>query len=160
MEVLRDWPASQFAPRVDDEGLLDAASLNEWVDGTREKLAAVGRADIGDEMIGAALASSPADANGEWPGEAVRNLLERLQSDNVERGLNIAVHNQRGVTTRSPTDGGEQERQLADSYREQSRRYQQWPRTAAIFSRLAKSYGHEASIHELEAETFRRGLPR
>ena len=109
-DVLRDWPASQFAPGIDDEGKLDAASLNEWVDGTREKLAAVDRADIGDEKIGTALASSPADSNGEWPGEAVRNLLERLQSDNVERGLNIAIHNQRGVTTRSPTDGGEQER--------------------------------------------------
>ena len=160
MEVLRDWPASQFAPRVDDEGKLDAASLNEWVDGTREKLAAVDRADIGDEMIGTALASSPADSNGEWPGEAVRNLLERLQSDNVERGLYIAVHNQRGVTTRSPTDGGEQERQLADSYREQSRHYQQSPRTAAIFSRLASSYEHEGSVLDRGAETFRRGLSR
>ena len=159
-DVLRDWPASQFAPGVDNEDKLDAVSLNEWVDGTREKLAAVDRADIGDQMIGTALASSPADSNGEWPGEAVRNLLERLQSDNVERGLNITVHNQRGVTTRSPTDGGEQERQLADSYREQSRRYQQWPRTAAIFSRLARSYEHEGSILDRGAETFRRGLPR
>ena len=159
-DVLRDWPASQFAPGIDDEGKLDSASLDEWVDGSREKLAAVDRADIGDEMIGTALASSPADSDGEWPGEAVRNLLERLQSDNVERGLNITVHNQRGVTTRSPTDGGEQERQLADSYREQSRRYQQWPRTAAIFSRLASSYEHEASILDRGAETFRRGLPR
>ena len=160
MQVLRDWPASQFAPRVDNKDKLDAVSLNEWVDRTREKLAAVDRADIGDQMIGTALASSPADSNGEWPGEAVRNLLERLQSDNVERGLNIAVHNQRGVTTRSPTDGGEQERQLADSYREQSRRYQQWPRTAALFSQLAKSYVQEGGVLDRQAEISRRGLPR
>ena len=158
--MLRDWPASQFTPGVDNEDKLDAVSLNEWVDRTREKLAAVDRADIGDEMIGTALASSPADVNGEWPGEAVRNLLERLQSNNVEQGLNIAVHNQRGVTTRSPTDGGKQERQLADSYREQSRRYEQWPRTAAIFSRLASSYEHEGGVLDRQAEISRRGLPR
>ncbi len=159
-DVLRDWPASQFTPGVDNEDKLDAVSLNEWVDRTREKLAAVDRADIGDQMIGTALASSPADSNGEWPGEAVRNLLERLQSNNVEQGLNIAVHNQRGVTTRSPTDGGNQERELADSYKEQSRRYEQWPRTAALFSQLAKSYEHEGGVLDRQAEISRRGLPR
>ena len=159
-DVLRDWPTSQFAPRVDDEGKLDAASLNEWVDGAREKLVAVDRADIGDRMIGAALASSPADSNEEWPSEAVRNLLERLQSRIIEQDLYNTVLNQRGVTTRSPTDGGEQERRLAERYRKQSSHYQQWPRTAAIFSQLAKHYGHEASIHDRQAETFRRGVPR
>ena len=67
MEVLDEWPTSQFAPSVDDEIKLDAASLNEWIDGTREKLTAVDRADIGDQMIGKALASSPADPGHEWP---------------------------------------------------------------------------------------------
>ncbi len=159
-DVLRDWPASQFTPEVDNEDKLDAVSLNEWVDRTREKLAAVDRADIGDEMIGTALASSPADANGEWPGEAVRNLLERLQSNNVEQGLYTAILNQRGITTRSPTDGGNQEHELADSYKEQSRRYEQWPRTAALFSQLAKSYEHEGGVLDRQAEISRRGLPR
>ena len=159
-DVLHDWPASQFAPTVDDKGKLDAVSLDEWVDGAREKLVAVDRADIGDRMIGAALASSPADSNEEWPSEAVRNLLERLQSRIIEQDLYNTVLNQRGVTTRSPTDGGEQERRLAERYRKQSSHYQQWPRTAAIFSQLAKHYGHEASIHDRQAETFRRGVPR
>ncbi len=159
IDVLRNWPSSQFAPRIDADGNLDTASLNEWTDRTREKLAAIDRADIGDQMIGTALASSPADSNGEWPGEAVRDLLERLQSNQVDKGFYIAVLNQRGVTTRSPTDGGEQERRLAETYKAQSRRYQRWPRTAAIFSHLADSYAREAGFHDREAETFRRGLP-
>ena len=159
-EVLRNWPASQFSPGVDEEGKLDEASLDKWVAGAQERFQEVDRADIGDEMIGTALSTSPADSSGDWPSEAVRNLLERLQSDDVERGFCITLRNQRGVTTRSPTDGGNQERQLADSYKEQSRRYQQWPRTAALFSQLAKHYGHEASIHDRQAETFRRGVPR
>ncbi len=158
--VLRDWPASQFTPGFDNEDKLDEVSLNEWVDRTRERLAAVDRADIGDQMIGAALASSPADSNGDWPGEAVRNLLERLQSDDVEQGLYTAILNQRGITTRSPTDGGNQERELADNYKEQSCRYQQWPRTAALFSQLAKSYEHEGGVLDRQAEISRRGLPR
>lgn len=159
MDVLNDWPSSQFAPSIDN-GEFNAASLNEWIEKAREKLTVIDRADIGDQMIGRALASSPADSNGKWPGEAVRNLLERLQSKHVEQGLDIAVHNQRGVTTRSPTDGGEQERQLAESYKAKGRRYQQWPRTAAFFRRLASSYEHEAGILDREAETLRRGLRR
>ena len=57
------------------------------------------------------------------------------------------------------TTGGEQERQLAESYREQSHRFQEWPRTAAIFSRLARGYEREASHHDRDAEPVRRGLP-
>ena len=157
-QVLNLWPPEHFIPALNDNGDLDEVSLNEWVDETREKLAAIDRADIGDQMIGTALASSPPDSNGDWPGEAVRNLLERLQSDQVEKGLYFANLNQRGVTTRSPTDGGEQERNLVKNYREQARRFQQWPRTTAILRGLAESYEHEAGINDREAETVRRGI--
>ena len=158
-QVLLKWPASQFVPSLGDDGGLDADSLQEWVDNARALLAEIDRSDIGDEMIGGALAASPEDPGGEWPGIAVRNLLERLQCDSVEKGFLMAVRNQRGVTSRSSTAGGEQERQLAESYRDQSRRFQEWPRTTAIFSRLARGYEHEASLHDREAETIHRGLP-
>lgn len=130
-QVLNHWPPEHFIPALNDNGDLDAASLNEWVNATRGKLEDIDRADIGDQMIGTALASCPPDSNGDWPSRTVRDLLERLQSDQVEKGLYLAIVNQRGVTTRSPTDGGAQEHQLAENYREQARRFQQWPRTAA-----------------------------
>ena len=158
-QVLGDWPVSQFVPALDDDGRLDADSLQDWVDRARALLAAIDRSEIGDEMIGVALAASPEDPGGEWPGIAVRNLLERQQCDSIERGLLMAVHNQRGVTSRSLTAGGDQERHLAERYKEQSRRYQEWPRTAAILSGLARGYEREANIHDREAETVRRGLP-
>ena len=157
--ILQEWPASQFKPGLADPDGLDAGALTEWIDRARARLAAIDRAAIGDEMIGAALVASPADPNGEWPGVAVRDLLERLQCDDVERGLQVAVSNQRGGTSRAVTEGGEQERRLADSYRAESRRFQEWPRTAAVFTGLARSYEHEAGIHDRDAETRRRGLP-
>ncbi len=159
IRVLRGWPASQFAPALDNNGGLDADSLQDWVGSARALLAAIDRSEVGNDMIGAALAASPEDPGGEWPGLAVRNLLERLQSDSVDSGIHTAVRNRRGATSRSSTAGGEQERQLAESYKDRSRRYQEWPRTAAIFSKLARSYEHEASIHDRDAETVRRGLP-
>ena len=156
--VLDDWPASQFAPGIDDDGKLDAESLGTWVDRAREDLAAIDRADIGDEKIGTALASSPAEPNGDWPAEAVRDLLERMDSDDIDQGLLIALRNQRGVTSRAVTEGGEQERVLAERYRADSRRFQEWPRTAAIFTSLAQSYEHDAGVHDRDAESRRRGL--
>ena len=158
-DVLQSWPASNFAPGLGDEGPLHAELLNDWINRARERLAEIDRANIGDTMIGTALAASPGDPNEDWPGIAVRDLLERLQSDDVDSGLFTALRNERGVTSRSPTEGGEQERRLAASYREQSRRFSDWPRTAAIFTGLARSYEHEAGIHDREAEARRRGLP-
>ena len=156
--VLDDWPDSQFAPGIDDDGKLDAESLGTWVDRAREDLAAIDRADIGDEKIGTALASSPAEPNGDWPAEAVRDLLQRMDSDDIDQGLLVALSNQRGVTSRAVTEGGEQERVLAERYRADSRRFQEWPRTAAIFTNLAQSYEHEAGVHDRDAESRRRGL--
>ena len=159
-EVLHSWPASHFAPGLDDEGRVDEGLLNEWVDRARDRLAEIDRADVGDTTIGTALAASPADPNGEWPGVAVRDVLERLRRDDIDSGLSIAIHNQRGFTSRSPVSGGDQERELAEDYSEQSRCFREWPRTAAIFAGLARSYRHEAGIHDREAEARRRGLPR
>ncbi len=157
--VLDSWPASQFAPGIDGEGPVDAEQLNAWVDHARERLAQIDRTASGDRMIGRALAASPPDPNDDWPGLAVRDLLETLQSDKLENGLLVAVVNQRGPTWRSPTDGGDQERRLADDYRERSRRLSEWPRTAALLSALARRYDHEADIEDREAEAERRGLP-
>ena len=159
-DVMHSWPSSQVAPGLDDAGRVDEELLNGWVDRSRQRLTEIDRANVGDTMIGTALAASPADPNGEWPGLTVRDLVERLRSDDVDNGLYMAIRNQRGFTSRSPTAGGDQERELAESYSEKSRRFEEWPRTAAIFASLAQSYEHEAASHDREAEARRRGLPR
>ena len=158
-QVLHTWPDSQSAPGLDDSGHVDIGLLNEWVDNARGRLAKIDRADVGDLMIGTALAACPPDRSGEWPGLAVRTLIERLQSDSVDRGLIVAVRNRRGVTSRSLTDGGDQERELAEKYREYGSRFREWPRTSAILANLAESYAYEAAVHDNEAEVRRRGLP-
>ncbi|MDE0133301.1 MAG: hypothetical protein OXM54_00545 [Acidimicrobiaceae bacterium] len=183
-QVLRTWPPGRFVPclagdtaadvgtkqtaavadSADDEAAaahdeaVDEASLNSWVKRARARLAETGRADIGDEQIGAALAATPADPNGDWPGAAMRDLLERLQSADIDSGISMTLYNRRGGTARGITEGGTQERELAEDYRARSRRFQAWPRTAAIFAGLARSYENEALIADREAETHRRGM--
>ncbi|WP_420439786.1 hypothetical protein [Candidatus Poriferisodalis sp.] len=156
--VLHEWPAGHFAPGVDDDGTPNASQLDEWIDGVRAGLTDIDRRSVGDCMIGTALAASPPDPDGTWPAEAVRGLLERLDSDEVDDSLLIAVYNQRGVTSRSLTDGGAQERELAASYWEKGRRFREWPRTKAVFDKLASGYEHDAGVCDREAEVRRRGL--
>ena len=78
----------------------------------------------------------------------------------VDSGLSIAVRYQRDVTSRSLTAGDDQERELAEGYKAQSRHFREWPRISAIFTSLAHSYEREAAVHDREAEAHRRGLPR
>ena len=172
-QVLNDWPENQFIPRISDDStadsakhvsatddeVVDDASLRRWVERARTRLAEIARADIGDLHIGTALAATPADPNGDWPGTATRDLLEHLQSGIVDSGISTAIYNRRGVTSRGLTDGGTQERELVNRYREEARKFQQWPRTAAIFADLARSYESQARMADREAESHRRGLP-
>ena len=157
--ALHQWPESRFAPGSEEAGEIDAEMLSEWVARAREHLAAIDRTEVGDTLIGTALAASPADPDGEWPGTAVRDLLDQMQNDCVDAGLRSAVFNQRGPVRRGLAEGGAQERELAAGYRQKARRFGQWPRTAAIFDGLARNYEHYAGIADREAEAHRRGIP-
>lgn len=57
--------------------------------------------------------------SGETPPSAtpVRELIETLANEDVERGIIIEVLNSRGATWRSPTPGGAQEHALEEQYR-------------------------------------------
>ncbi len=91
-------------------GGIDAARLENWVKEARSLAAKAGRADIGDEKIGEMLSAAPKDADGTWPCAPVRDVIEIAGSKHLETGFYIGVKNSRGVTSRSPLEGGKQER--------------------------------------------------
>ncbi|MDE0231070.1 MAG: hypothetical protein OXN93_02165 [bacterium] len=156
--LLQSWPSSQIVPGLDEDGVLHGERLKCWVDRVRRLLAESDRAGVGDGRIGAALAATPPGVDGEWPAPPVRDLIEQLNSDDIDSGIEIAMYNQRGVTSRSPTEGGDQERDLAETYRQKSQRFNGWPRLSAIFISLANSYEFDSARHDRSAETRQRGL--
>ena len=89
-----------------------------WVTEARRLLADSGRTTIGDLVIGEVLAYVPPDSDGLWPAEPVRDLIEDLRSPKFEAGLHTGKFNSRGMTSRSPADGGAQERALAAQHRD------------------------------------------
>lgn len=149
-DLLESWKG---LPGLSKDGTVDARVLQEWVHNARTILHDQSRGDIGDQQVGSVLRYSPKGDDGVWPHEAVRELIEELEAEHVERGIEVQVYNSRGVTSRGVYDGGDQERELADQYSEWAEATQaRWPRTSAMLRRIAESYERDARHHDDDAE--------
>ena len=128
---------------VFDVGRVDQGELFSWIGRARELARECKRLGVCDSRIGNMLAYSPADADGAWPGEAVRNLIEDVKSEDLERAIQIGVYNKRGGFRRET--GGEQERRLAEKFRGYAKQvHTRWVRTASLLERMAQHYEREA----------------
>ncbi len=64
--------------------------------------------------------------------------------EEMRQGFIIGTHNKRGMTSRSPWDGGEQERDLAAHYRSHAEKlYVAQPNVANLLDKIARSYEHD-----------------
>lgn len=110
------------------------------------------RQAITDQLIGQILAHAPVSAQDQaWPHEAVRNVIEVLASAEVERGISIERVNMRGVYSKGPEEGGDQERALANQSREWAEATTASMRTSAMLLRIAKSWEAYAEREDIEA---------
>ena len=135
------------------DGVVDYEALTAWVNATRRLCAERGRGGIGDDLIGQLLSRAPVGADGIWPCEPVRELLEQVASPDMGNGFTVGTHNRRGVTSRGVFDGGGQERTLVEEYRRQADEIAaRWPTTAGLLRRIAESYEREAQWHDRDAE--------
>lgn len=137
-ELLSSW---RRVPGSLPEGGIDECKLTEWVDRARARMAADGRAAIGDWLIGTVLSGAPLGSDGVWPHEAVRELLEKASSTDLERGVENGLFNSRGAVTKSLTEGGKQEHEIAAKYTNfAAMTKSRWPRTSAMLRRVTNTY--------------------
>jgi hypothetical protein len=156
--LLDDW---SVAPGSQDDGHIDGAALSDWMSTAIPLLTEADRLSVGKLAIGNVLAKAPGDPDNGWPCRAIRDLFEEQRSEELENGFSTAVLNSRGVTSRSPEDGGGQERSLVAKYRSDAEQWADvWPRTTALLRSLAVSYERDARGEDNAAERFRRGLER
>jgi DNA-binding XRE family transcriptional regulator len=147
--VLEEW---KRVPGSDDTGVIDGAALKAWVKEARQLCAEAGRADVGDSRIGRILSAAPRVPDEAWPPEPIREVIEGCRSRDLEQGFQIGLYNRRGVTVRLPTDGGQQERELAAQYRVDALACFTWPRTQAVLERIAQGYERDAAREDQDAE--------
>jgi len=148
--LLHSWNG---IPGSRPDGSIDPVALKAWVEEARKLCTASDRLEVCDLMIGEQLSYAPADADGTWPCEPVREVLESVPSDEILRGFNCGVSNQRGVYSKSMNEGGEQERRLAQKYATYADKCKVgWPRTAVALRRLSESYASQAKREDERAE--------
>ena len=108
------------------------------------------------EYTGHVLAHAPADPSDEaWPHKTVRDLLEKLSSEEAERGLKIERFNMRGVYSKGLFEGGKQERGFAAQYRGWAAKCDSWPRTQRLLNEIAKEWDRHAEWEDSEARKDR-----
>lgn len=148
LEGMEQIPGRRGESQIDEEVLL------RWINAVREKAVEVDRAALADQKIGQILAHASEDhEDGGWPHRVVRNVIEWLMAEHIDRGLMIERYNMRGVFTKSLYEGGAQERDLASQYRgwaDISR--SQWPRMAGVLETIAQDWENQARREDMKAE--------
>ena len=132
---------------------IDLDELDTWVRQARDECTVKNRKVIGDQQIGQILSHSPIGKDNIWPHETVRDIIERYLSHDIEKGIEIGKYNQRGVVTRSLSEGGEPERKIAKEYENQALQIRfQFPRTAGMLLRMAEDYKRHAIFEDRDKE--------
>ncbi|HEY5105190.1 MAG TPA: helix-turn-helix transcriptional regulator [Caulobacteraceae bacterium] len=140
-------------PGQADDGTIDGEAMEAWIKQARELARAIGRDEIADNRIGKILSASPLGADGAWPAERVRDVLDLYRNQVMLEGFQIGKSNRRGVTTRMPRDGGKQERALVEQYRRWSAVVgAEHPYTAKALDALAAHYEVDAQREDERAE--------
>ena len=104
------------------------------------------------------MAHAPADDDGTWPFLPARDALDRPKLEEMRTGFAIGTRNARGGTSRSPFEGGDQERDLSAHYRRQTERIQYThPNIAATMKQIAEGYEHEGRREDLDANLRKEG---
>jgi hypothetical protein len=137
----------------DSGGVINADFLNQWVDDARKILHEADRIAIGDDRIGNYLSHSPVGSDGVWPHEAVRSVIERVKSTELDLAIRIGKENARGMTSRLPYEGGKQEHVLAAQYSDDAKKIElSYPRTAELLRNIGRDYATEARRHDWRSE--------
>jgi addiction module HigA family antidote len=143
-------------PGHNDLDVLEYPRLSKWVQTVLAKCAELSRLEIGSLCVGKLFAHAPVGADGVWPCEAVRQVIEDQQSEAMESGIHTEVYNLRGVHWRG--EGGDQERELADKYRRwaDALQYSHPFVSSKVLMGLVRTYEHEANREDTAAGVRRR----
>lgn len=148
--LLDSW---RTPPGVRADGSVDKSEMTSWITWTRRALRERKRVDIGDQAIGRILRYVPRDPDGIWPHQTLRDVLEEFAAPHIEKGIVIEVLNSRGFTERDLYEGGQQERDLAETFLDGAEKLRtSAPRTAAILRELSRDYARDATREDLDAE--------
>lgn len=149
-ELIYSW---KTPPGLNDDGSVDDQKFNDWIIEARKLAEKADRVVICDQKIGEVLYFLPDDEDGNWPHRCLRQLLEDIDSKEIETGLDLAQFNSRGVTSRAMYEGGIQERELVTMWSDRADKLSTtWPKASAFCSRVAEGWSRESAKEDERAE--------
>ena len=152
-QVFRLFEVWSHLPGRRDDDTIDGEMLERWIKEARILSKAVGREGVADDRIGRMLSASPEGADGNWPAEPVRDVLDLFRSKPMLEGFYVGKMNRRGVTTRLSGAGGGLERAEAAKYRGWAKAVAfEHPHTAKALTTLAEHYELWAKREDEDAE--------
>ncbi|PPK68534.1 hypothetical protein V5P93_004358 [Actinokineospora auranticolor] len=135
------------------DDVVDGKFLHGWVSAARELLLQANLRKSGDRSIGALISAGPVGADGAWPAEAIRDVLDLEDADEIRIGFLTGMSNDIGMTTRGVYDGGQQERASAAKYLAWAADVElDWPHTARVLRDHAESLRAQGRHWDREAE--------
>ena len=139
------------------DGSLDGDYLKNWIEEVRKQCKKSGHLGVADSYIGKILSYSPIDPSDEcWPHLAVREIIEKYRSKSLENGFEIGINNRRGSITKSLSEGGNQERDLAKKYGNWAENCEgKWIRTSKVLREVENRYRKEAIKEDNNSELNR-----
>lgn len=144
--------ACQRQPGADEDGSIDANVAASFMHETRRLAAEQDRLEVCDITLGEIFAHSSDGADGIWPGESARSLIENSGSEDMLRGLYTGTLNKRGMTSRGAYEGGHQERELANYFRKNALALEcSHPQLAATILEIANSYERRGIFEDRDA---------
>ena len=149
-ELLYSW---KTVPGSNKRGKIYYQKLRAWIVKSRELCRKQDRLESCDIRIGEILAYAISDEEGNWPPEEVCRVIDNITSKELEEGFVIGVRNRRGIITKSPFEGGNQERELVEHYRTAAKRLAiKFPRTSAILKEIALGYEIDAKREDEDVQ--------
>ncbi|HGM7681078.1 TPA: hypothetical protein ACKP9K_006031 [Pseudomonas aeruginosa] len=149
-QLLRVW---NLVPGTQSDGSIDKNALSKWIVEVLRLAKDRHREGIAMSQIGVILSASPVGADGIWPAEAVREVIEQFEDKTLLDGFLVGQIDRRGVTTRLLGDGGALERAEMAKFRKWAEALElEYPATAAALEKIARRYEAEASHHDDSAE--------
>lgn len=144
--------ACKRQPGTLKDGTITKESVRAFIEKSRELAQAKDRIEVCDIQLGEILARGEVGADGVFPCEQVRDVMERSDGDDMLRGFYPGCITKRGTTSRGVYDGGTQERELAEEYRANAKALEiMHPRLSATLENLARSYDRQGLREDMDA---------
>jgi len=148
-ELLNTWDK---IPGTDESNNINWDFLKNWISNARELCNNMGRLEPADIHIGKILATYP-EGDEDWPPEQICAIIDSINNRNIKDGFYIGITDKHSISSRSPFEGGNRERNLADHFHGYSEKIiSKWPITASVLEEVSNNYKLQAKREDHEAE--------